>query len=69
MIWAGTNIVGPTWSSRTRPGTGREALAARPAYFFSFLTNKKQFFYSEGVRSQIGISGHEKVCRPGRHPC
>ena len=29
IIWTQTDIVGPTWTSRTRPGTGREALAAR----------------------------------------
>merc|ERR1711966_433221 len=33
MFWARTDIVGTTWTSRTRPGTGREALAARPASF------------------------------------
>ena len=82
MIWARTDTVGPTWTSGTRPSTGREALAPVHTFFphekkksfFLFSEggrlppseNKKAgvFFYSEGVRSQIGISGSARKCRP-----
>ena len=61
MIWARTDILGGTWTSRTRPGTGREAQdQARdwpggpgPAHTFFFPTNKKNaglFLFSEGGR-------------------
>ena len=48
MIWARANILGRSWTSRTRPGTGSEA-RARPVLFF--LTHKKGglFYFRGGV--------------------
>ena len=50
MIWARTDILGGTWTSRTRPRTGREALAW--PILFCLIAQKKEpdiFYFRRGV--------------------